>query len=425
MGIPVGRAQAEKQTSKINKVSKIPDFLIIFILFITIIEHTTSFEYNRKRQFWRTMITEKQVLEALSRVNDPELRRNLVELGMVRDMAISKDGEISFTLALTIPGCPLKNQMEQDARMALLALKGVTDVKITFGAMSEEQRQKIFTQGAPELPKLNQFNKINKVIAVMSGKGGVGKSSITAMLACEFARSGKKVGILDADITGPSIPKLFGLPSGGLRGGEQGILPAMTSTKIRVVSTNLLVPSEDSAVIWRGPMISGTIQQFWRDVLWGSLDVLLVDLPPGTSDAALTVMQSLPVNGVVLVSTPQQLAGMVVRKAVSMLKQLKVPVLGVVENMGFFICPDCSKKHEIFGASRASELAADVGTENWVRMPIDPRLAELGDAGKIEEYTSPELIRFIEYWDVTNYLDAIILPGKVNPKRPQAILTIR
>lgn len=333
----------------------------------------------------------EEILEALKKVFDPELGRSIVELGMVRDLQISEEGAVNFTLALTIPGCPMKAQMERDARMAVMALPGITDVKVTFGTMSEDEKNAIFAKGKPELPKLNKFNQVQKVIAVLSGKGGVGKSSITAMLACELARSGKKVGILDADITGPSIPRLFGLPPGGLRGSDQGILPAVTSLGIKVVSINLMIPNEDAAVIWRGPMISGTIQQFWRDVLWGKLDYLLVDLPPGTSDAALTVMQTIPVNGVVLVSTPQELAGMVVRKADSMLKQLKVPVLAIVENMSYFICPDCGKQHEIYGPSHIEELAKAVETKESVRLPIDPSLAALADTGMIERYSSVEI----------------------------------
>ncbi len=337
------------------------------------------------------MITNNEILDALKKVFDPELGRSIVELGMVRDLQVSTAGEVTFTLALTIPSCPMKAQMERDARMAVMALPGITNVKVTFGAMTEEEKKAIFAKGKPELPKLNKFNQVQKVVAVLSGKGGVGKSSITAMLACELARSGKKVGILDADITGPSIPRLFGLPPGGLRGSDQGILPAVTSLGIKVVSINLLIPNEDAAVIWRGPMISGTIQQFWRDVLWGKLDVLLVDLPPGTSDAALTVMQTIPVNGVVLVSTPQELAGMVVRKADSMLKQLKMPVMAVVENMSYFVCPDCGKQHEIYGPSHVEALAKSVETEITVRLPMDPQLAGLADTGKIENFASAEI----------------------------------
>ena len=342
------------------------------------------------------MLTNEEILEALKKVHDPELGRSIVELGMVRDLAVSGAGEVTFTLALTIPGCPMKAQMERDARMAILAMPGAKEVKITFGTMSDEEKNKIFAKGKPELPKLNKFNQVNKVIAVLSGKGGVGKSSITALLACELTRSGKKVGILDADITGPSIPKLFGLPSGGLRGSDQGILPGVTGLGIKVVSTNLMVPDENAAVIWRGPMISGVIQQFWRDVLWGKLDYLLVDLPPGTSDAALTVMQTIPVNGVILVSTPQELAAMVVRKADSMLKQLKVPVLAVVENMSYFSCPDCGKTHEIFGSSHIEELAKAAETNLWVKLPIDPLTATLGDKGRIEEQTSAGIRELVQ-----------------------------
>ncbi len=342
------------------------------------------------------MINKDEILEALKKVFDPELGRSIVELGMVRDLHISDAGAVTFTLALTIPGCPMKTQMERDARMAVMTLPGITDVKITFGAMTEDEKKAIFAKGKPELPKLNKFNQVQKVIAVLSGKGGVGKSSVTAMLACELARSGKKVGILDADITGPSIPRLFGLPPGGLRGSDQGILPAVTSLGIKVVSINLMIPNEDAAVIWRGPMISGTIQQFWRDVLWGKLDVLLVDLPPGTSDAALTVMQTIPVNGVVLVSTPQELAGMVVRKADSMLKQLKMPVMAAVENMSYFVCPDCGKQHEIYGPSHIDALAKSVETDVTVRLPIDPDLAGLADTGKIETYSSVEISELIK-----------------------------
>ena len=337
------------------------------------------------------MITETQVLDVLSGVLDPELGRNLVELGMIRDIKISDDKAVSFTIALTIDGCPLKTQIEKDARDAVMKLEGVKDVKITLGEMTAEERQAIFGSTVPDLPKLNQFNKVGKVVAVMSGKGGVGKSSITALLACQLACQGKKVGVLDADITGPSIPRLFGLKSGGLRGSEQGILPEITKSGIRVISANLLVPSEEVAIIWRGPMIASAIKQFWNDVLWGTLDVLLVDLPPGTSDAALTVMQTLPVNGVLMVSTPQQLAGLVVRKADSMLKQLGIPVLGVVENMSYYPCDVSDERHEIFGPSHVDELAAAIGTDRMLRLPLDPQITLLADAGTIEDYTSADL----------------------------------
>ncbi len=345
------------------------------------------------------MINREQAIEALSKVMDPELNRSLVELNMVRDLEIKENGTVSFTLALTIAGCPLKDRMEEDAREALLALDGVKQVDITFGTMTDEEREKILPQGAMPLPKLSQFNKVEHMLAIMSGKGGVGKSSVTAMLAAALKRMGLKVGILDADITGPSIPRLFGLPSGGLRGSEQGILPSITSTGIKVMSTNLLLQDENLPVIWRGPMITGVIQQFWKDTLWGRLDYLLVDLPPGTSDAALTVTQQLPLQGVILVTTPQELAAMVVKKAVGMVKTLGIPMLGVVENMSFFRCPDTGKEYEIFGTSHVQEIATTAGCEVLAKIPIQPEITRLCDGGQVEQAALPEFAMLAEKVD--------------------------
>lgn len=333
-------------------------------------------------------------MEALKKVIDPELGRSIVDLNMVRDLQIKPDGVVAFTLALTVPSCPLKDRMKGDAHAVLTALPGIRGVELTFGAMTDEERKAVFGHGAPSLPKLNDFSRIGQTIAVMSGKGGVGKSLVTAALAVTLARQGKKVGILDADLTGPSIPKLFGLPSGGVRGSEMGILPANTRTGIRVMSTNLLVPEEDTAVVWRGPVVSGTIRQFYEQVLWGRLDVLLIDLPPGTSDANLTVVQNLPLNGAVLVTTPQALAALVVRKGVRMLQQLNVPILGVVENMSFYTCPDTGNLHEIFGPSHAAEVAQLAGTQVAARLPIRPEVAAQCDAGLVEDVSLPELEAF-------------------------------
>lgn len=330
------------------------------------------------------MPTDSQIMEALSTVMDPELGRNLVELNMIRDLKIHKN-DVSFTIALTVPGCPMRDRILRDARAAVQKVEGVRNVNITMSAMSDEERRKVLGNSQPPLLKLSEFNTIGQVIAVLSGKGGVGKSSVTARLAVALARSGRHVGILDADITGPSIPKLFGLPPGGLRGNDQGILPGLTTTGIKVISTNLMVPEEDTAVIWRGPMVSGAIRQFYGEVLWGKIDTLLIDLPPGTSDATLTVLQSLPLDGVVLVTTPQQLASLVVRKSVRMIEQLHVPIVGVVENMSYFPCPDTGKHHEIFGPSHAEEVAALANSRVLARLPIDPSIAALADAGRIEE----------------------------------------
>lgn len=342
------------------------------------------------------MLAENEILEALKAVIDPELGKNIVELGMVRQIQIDPKGRVRFDLVLTVLGCPMREQMSSNARKALMALPGVTEVTIDFRAMSEEERKAIFGQtGQTMLPKLTQFNRIGQVLTVMSGKGGVGKSSVTAMLAVALARSGKKVGILDADITGPSIPKLFGLPPGGLRGSDQGMLPAIGAHGIRIVSTNLLVAEEDMPVVWRGPMITSTIRQFWADTLWGKLDYLLVDLPPGTSDATISVMTMLPLNGAVMVTTPQQLSAMVVRKAVRMLNNLKVPILGVVENMSYYRCPETGKEHAVFGPSHVEEIAAASGAALWARLPIDPQVTQLCDAGRVGETNLPEMEQLV------------------------------
>ncbi len=339
------------------------------------------------------MPTQNEVMDALRKVTDPELGRNLVELNMIHDLVIDPGGDITFTIALTAPTCPLRESMAANARAAVKALPGVGEVSTGFRSMTDSERSVALNKAqAPQLPKLGNLNQIKQVIAVMSGKGGVGKSSVTAALAVALMRKGQRVGILDADITGPSIPRLFKLPAGGLRASDQGMLPALTKKGIKVVSTNLLLPEEELPVVWRGPMISATIRQFWGEALWGKLDTLLVDLPPGTSDAAIAVVQNLPLNGVVLVTTPQELAAMVVKKAVNMLQELKIPILGVVENMSYFRCPDNGKEYPIFGPSHVSEIAEKAGVPVWARLPIDPTLAELFDSGRAEEISTQEFI---------------------------------
>ncbi|MCX6028120.1 MAG: Mrp/NBP35 family ATP-binding protein [Chloroflexi bacterium] len=332
------------------------------------------------------MVSEHEVRAALAAVMDPELGRNIVDLGMVRDVALA-DGRVTFTLALTTLACPLKEQIERNARLAVLALPDVQSVDIQLGEMTAQEKARLHGGEQPE-GLAEKLNHVKHVIAVMSGKGGVGKSLVAGLLATSLRRSGYQVGVLDADITGPSIPKMF-FPNGARPGSSPlAILPAETRTGIRVMSINLLLEAEDQAVIWRGPLISGVIRQFWTDVLWGELDYLVVDLPPGTSDASLTVLQSLPMSGVLLVTSPQDLAGMVVRKAAQMVQQMGVPILGLVENMSYFVCPDTGKQHEIFGASRADRMAARLGVPFLGRLPIDPRIATLCDAGQIEFYAA-------------------------------------
>ncbi|MHB1317337.1 MAG: Mrp/NBP35 family ATP-binding protein [Anaerolineae bacterium] len=327
------------------------------------------------------MPTEQQIRDALAQVMDPELHRNIVELGMVHDI-VARNGTISFTLALTIMACPMRNQMQDDARSRLMALPGVRDVHIDLREMSSDEKQAI--QDAPEREgSASAYNHIKHVIAVVSGKGGVGKSTVSALLAVTLQRKGFRVGLLDADITGPSIPKMLLQGKPRPLGSPNGILPVSTPAGIKVISINLLLEDPDQAVIWRGPLISGAIQQFYGDVAWGDLDYLIVDLPPGTSDASLTVMQSLPVDGIVLVTTPQSLSGMVVRKAWSMAQQLDIPILGVVENMSYVACPDCGRRIELFGPSKAGEFAASIGARLLAQLPIQPGLAELADSGQL------------------------------------------
>ena len=234
------------------------------------------------------------------------------------------------------------------------------------------------------LEKLNDLSSVRKVIGVVSGKGGVGKSLVTSLLAVTFNRRGFRTAILDADVTGPSIPKAFGIKEKA-HGTEQYIIPAVTKTGIQMISVNLLLENETDPVVWRGPVIAGTVKQFWTDVIWKDVDYMFVDMPPGTGDVPLTVFQSLPIDGIVIVTTPQDLVGMIVAKAVRMAEMMNVPVLGLVENMSYFTCPDCGKKHEIFGASQADSVAKEFNIAHVARLPIDPELTTMVDAGKVEQ----------------------------------------
>ena len=230
----------------------------------------------------------------------------------------------------------------------------------------------------------NAKSNVKHVIAVVSGKGGVGKSTVTSLLAVAMRKLGYSVGILDADLTGPSIPQAFGLHEPAA-GSDDGILPAVTKDGIKVMSVNLLLPDAADPVVWRGPVLAGAVKQFWSDVIWGDVDYLFVDLPPGTGDVPLTVFQSLPVNGVVIVTSPQALVSMIVEKAVRMARMMNVPVYGFVENYSYLACPDCGKRIEVFGKSKLNELALQYSLPVLARLPIDPAVAALCDAGKMEE----------------------------------------
>ena len=230
--------------------------------------------------------------------------------------------------------------------------------------------------------------KVRKVIGVMSGKGGVGKSLVSGELAVMLSRMGYRVGVLDADITGPSVPMMFGIHEKAYGDGEH-IFPAETENGIKLMSINLLLDKDDAPVIWRGPVIAGAVKQFWEDVTWGELDVMVIDMPPGTGDVPLTVFQSIPLDGVVVVSTPQDLVGMIVRKAVNMAGMMKIPVIGLVENMAYALCPDCGKRIELFGKSHIAEEAAALSLPVLAQLPFDPKAAQLCDEGAIEKVENP------------------------------------
>ncbi len=315
------------------------------------------------------MPTKEQVIEGLESVLVPAIKRSIVGMNLVRDITIS-DGRISIALASTglVPGA--QDWVKTKAKEAIEKLPEVKEVAIVYSDI-----------------KAKELNKIDRTLAVMSGKGGVGKSLVSSLVAIALKRQGYEVGILDADITGPSIPRMFGLkvpPSGN----ENGLLPVLSKSGIEVMSINLLLPSEDDAVIWRGPLIGRAITQFWEEVLWGKLDYLIVDLPPGTADASLTVMQQLPISGIIIVFTPQDLTAMVVRKAVKMAWHMEKPILGVIENMSYLYVPEIDKKIELFGKSQGEEMARAASAPLLGQLPIDPELAKLCDEGNVERYSS-------------------------------------
>ena len=259
----------------------------------------------------------------------------------------------------------------------------MSDCTHNCGSCGESCSERTAPQSLVE--EINMFSSYKKLIAVVSGKGGVGKSMVTSLMAVNANRAGYSTAVLDADITGPSIPKAFGVTQRA-EGSQQGIVPVETEKGIALMSVNLLLENASDPVVWRGPVISGVVKQFWTDVVWGDVDYMFVDMPPGTGDVALTVFQSLPIDGIIIVTSPQELVSMIVEKAVKMAVMMDVPVLGIVENMSYFECPNCSEKHYIYGESHLEEVAAKHGIKNIARLPIDPSLSKLCDEGKIEAY---------------------------------------
>jgi len=320
---------------------------------------------------------EDKIRNELDTIIVPGVERSLVKMNLLHSIGVNEGkGKISLLAAALIP--EVQQEIKDKVIEVVSSLEGIKEISVSF------------TEAKPK-----DINKIGHVIAVMSGKGGVGKSLVASLTAIALRRQGFEVGVLDADITGPSIPRMFGLNT-RCTGSNTGILPVSSKSGIEVMSINLLLPNEDDAVIWRGPLIGRTITQFWEDALWGTLDYLVVDLPPGTADAPLTVMQTLPVSGVIIVFTPQELTAMVVRKAVNMAQQMDKPILGVVENMSYLYVPEIKKKIEIFGKSRGEEMARTAKAPILGQLPIDPELAKLCDEGKIENYNSAVMTEFSE-----------------------------
>ena len=335
-----------------------------------------------------------RLTEALATVQDPEIKRPITELGMVDHLEVDEAGLVRVTVLLTVSGCPMKDTIDRDVKSALRAVDGVTDVELTLGAMTPEQRAELQTTlrgGAPakEIP-FAQPDSLTKVFAIASGKGGVGKSSVTVNLALALAKAGRTVGIVDADIYGHSVPAMLGIADSRPTQVEDMIMPVPTTSGVSVISIGMLKPRRDQVVAWRGPMLDRALVQMLADVYWGDLDVLLLDLPPGTGDMAISLGQHLPNAEIVVVTTPQEAAAEVAERAGTMASMLHQRVVGVIENMSYLVCPHCGPSHqlEIFGSGGGDRVAATLtGRFGYDvpllgRIPIEESLREGGDSGK-------------------------------------------
>jgi len=349
-------------------------------------------------------------MDGLKNVLDPEIGRSIVDLNMVRDITVD-DGNVMVKIALTVAHCPLAKTLQTDVENAVRKLGDVRSVKVDTTTMTrkelEDLKLKLQSSVTPSSspkdsgrigPGIERLGRrgIRSIIAIISGKGGVGKSFVTTALASELRRCGYEVGVLDADLTGPSIAKVLGVTGKPHKGPNGGIVPLRTQSGIKVMSINLVLDDPSMPVIWRGPIVNSVIRQLYWDVDWGELHYLLVDLPPGTSDAPLTVFQSLPLDGVVVVSSPQELASMIVSKAVNMAKKMDAPILGLVENMSYLKCPSCGETISIFGESKGEKLAMSLDLPFLGAIPLDPSIARLSDLGRIEEYSSSTIAGIVD-----------------------------
>jgi ATP-binding protein involved in chromosome partitioning len=331
-------------------------------------------------------VSKEQVLEALRGVQDPDLHKDIVTLEFVKDVRID-GGKVEFTIELTTPACPVRDEMKAEAERKVAALPGVASAQATMTA-SVRARGGF---GRQQLPG------IRNIVAVGAGKGGVGKSTTSVNLAVSLAQKGARVGLMDADVYGPNIPQMLGVAEGPEVSDDKKMIPP-EAHGVKVLSMGMLVPP-DQAIIWRGPMLHGAVQQFLRDVVWGELDYLIVDLPPGTGDVSLSLSQSVPLAGAVVVTTPQGVSVSDVRKAVAMFRQLNIPLLGAVENMSFFACPHCGERTEIFGHGGGQAMAAELKIPFLGEVPIDTRVRSGGDQGRpvvVEAPDSPAALAFRE-----------------------------
>lgn len=314
------------------------------------------------------MVTRNDILEALKAVKDPDLNRDIVSLGFIKDLEVV-DGGVAFRLVLTTPACPVKEKLQQAAKDVVLSLPGIRHVEVKMEAEVPKGRGTGDKQGVPG---------IRNMVAVSSGKGGVGKTTVAVNLAVALAQSGASVGLLDTDVYGPNVPIMMGV-GGEPRVKDQRLVPH-EGHGVRVMSIGFLNPG-DRPVVWRGPMLHKAVQQFIYGVEWGELDYLVIDMPPGTGDVQLSLAQLVPVQGAVLVTTPQEVALADVRKAFNMFEQVQIPVLGIVENMSYFVCPNCSARHDIFGSGGGERLAEQFRTELLGKVPLASGVREAGDAG--------------------------------------------
>jgi ATP-binding protein involved in chromosome partitioning len=323
-------------------------------------------------------VTQEAVLAELSKIQDPDLHKDIVSLGFVQNIKID-DSKVALDIVLTTPACPVKDQMREEATKLVSALPGVSTVKINMTSN--------VTQGRSQVRE-NYIPQVKNTIAVSSGKGGVGKTTVSVNLAVALAQSGATVGLMDADMYGPNVPLMMGVKHPQEGSAENKIKPA-ERYGVKIMSIGFFVP-EDQPIVWRGPMIHGAIQQFLRDVEWGELDYLIVDLPPGTGDAQLSIAQLVPMTGAVIVTTPQDVALLDSRKGLEMFKKVNVPLLGIVENMSYFVCPHCSKTTEIFSHGGGQKAAEKLDVPFLGEVPIDPQIRQGGDEGRPIVATVPD-----------------------------------